>query len=274
MTGMDLINNINSKLKTFECVNGRKPSDDERKEICRKVNLEYRMFRTMNRYNLSGTMSLDEIRDKMELDDKLYEAEVIRQREEDYRRMHGIPEDKAEASFRVFMATVPERYQSASLSEFNSGASVVQHILNGGSCLLTGPTGCGKTRMLYAVCKHLCRNYEPYEVVMDTLPNLIAKIHENSGASDWLEYAGEKYGRSVKILVIDEFDKCKGSDSDYEVLNHIINERYSNLLQTIVCGNGDIEKAKNILGDAVVSRLIGKADGGRYFCQQGKDRRQ
>ena len=210
----------------------------------------------------------------MELDEKEHEMQVIREREEDYRRMHGIPEDKAEAAFRVFMSTVPERYQGASLTEFNAGATVVQHILDGGSCLLTGPTGCGKTRMLYAVCKHLCRNYDPYEVVMDTLPGLIAKIHENSGASDWLEYAGDKYGRHTKVLVIDEFDKCKGSDSDYEILNHIVSERYNNMLQTIVCGNGDIEKAKNILGDAVVSRLTGRADGGRSFSQQGKDRRQ
>lgn len=274
MTGMDLIANMNDKLRTFNAVNGRKPTDEERKEICRKVKLEYKMFRTMQRYNINGTVSLEDIRDKMELDDKLHESQVIREREEEYRRMHGIPEDKAEAAYKVFMATVPERYQRASLTEFNAGATVVQHILDGGSCLLTGPTGCGKTRMLYAVCKHLCRNYEPYEVVMDTLPGLIAKIHENSGASDWLEYAGDRYGRHTKVLVIDEFDKCKGSDSDYEVLNYIINERYNNMLQTVVCGNGDIEKAKNILGDAVVSRLTGRADGGRSFSQQGKDRRQ
>ena len=274
MTGMDLIANMNLKLRTFEAIKGRKPSEDERKEICRKVHLEYKLFRTIQRYNLNGTVSLEDIRDKMELDEKIHESQVIKEREEEYRRMHGIPEDKAEAAFKVFIATVPERYQGASLTEFNAGATVVQHILDGGSCLLTGPTGCGKTRMLYAVCKHICRNYDPYEVVMDTLPGLIAKIHENSGASDWMEYASDKYGKHTKVLVIDEYDKCKGSDSDYEILNHIVNERYSNMLQTIVCGNGDIEKAGNLLGDAVVSRLIGRADGGRYFCQQGKDRRQ
>lgn len=274
MTGMDIIKNMTDKLRTFEAINGRKPSDDERKEIRSRVMLEYKMLRTMKRYDISGTVSIDEIRDKMELDDKLHEAEVIRQREEDYRRMHGIPEDKSEAAFKVFMATVPERYRDASISDFNEGATVIQHIMNGGSCLLIGTTGCGKTRMLYAVCKHLCRIYDPYEVVMETLPNLIAKIRENSGASDWLEYATEKYCKQTKLLVVDEFDKCKGSDSDYEILNHIVNGRYSNMLQTVVCGNGDLEKAKNILGDAVVSRLIGKADGGRFFLQQGKDRRQ
>lgn len=274
MTGINLIENINSKLRTFEAINGRKANDDERREICRRVKTEWQMLRTMERYNIKGSVTIDEIRDKMELDEKQHEAEVIKQREEDHRRMHGIPRDKAEAALKVFMSTIPERYKDASLTEFNSGATVVQHIMDGGSCLLTGPTGCGKTRMLYAVCKHICRNYEPYEVMMDTLPTLIAKIHENSGASDWIEYASEKYGKSTKLLVIDEFDKCKGSDSDYEILNHIVNERYSNMLQTIVAGNGDIEVAKSLLGDAVVSRLTGRKDGGRYFCQNGKDRRQ
>ena len=49
MTGMDIIANMNSKLRTFEAINGRKPSEDERKEICRKVHLEYKLFRTMKR---------------------------------------------------------------------------------------------------------------------------------------------------------------------------------------------------------------------------------
>lgn len=274
MNGMDLIGKMNTQFRTFETIHGRKPDDAERKEICRKVHLEYKMLRTIQRYNLPETISLDELRDRIELDDKLHDKEVLEEREKEYRLMHGIPENVAEASYTAFMTTVPERYKSASLSDFNEGATIVQHILGGGSCLLTGPVGCGKTRLLYAVCKHLCRNYEPYEVVMDTLPNLIAKIHQDCGSNDWLEYADERYCKQTKILVIDEFDKCKGSDSDYEIFNHIVNSRYGNMLQTIVAGNGDIEKAKNILGDAVVSRLTGRADGGRYFFQKGSDRRQ
>ena len=59
MTGMDIIANMNGKLRTFEAINGRKPSEDERKEICRKVHLEYKLFRTMSRYNLGGTISVE-----------------------------------------------------------------------------------------------------------------------------------------------------------------------------------------------------------------------
>ena len=44
MTGMDIIANMNGKLRTFEAINGRKPSEDERKEICRKVQLEYEQY--------------------------------------------------------------------------------------------------------------------------------------------------------------------------------------------------------------------------------------
>ena len=206
---------------------------------------------------------------------RMRNAHIIRKAEEDYKLMHGMESTRSSVALNVFMETVPERYKEASIADFNAGASIIQHILDKkASCLLTGPTGCGKTRLLYAVGKHLAPLHEPYEVVMDTLANLIARIHDSSVAEDWLSYAGDKYGRHTKVLIIDEFDKIKNSNSDYEILTHIINERYGHMLQTIVAGNGDIDSARRILGDAVVSRLTGKADGGRYFHQTGKDRRQ
>ena len=219
----------------------------------------------------SGSMSDEDVTNAM----RLRNAHIIRKAEEDYKLMHGMESTRSAVALNVFMETVPERYREASIADFNAGASIIQHILDKkASCLLTGPTGCGKTRLLYAVGKHLAPLHEPYAVVMDTLANLIARIHDSSVAEDWLSYAGEKYGRHTKVLIIDEFDKIKNSNSDYEILTHIINERYGHKLQTIVAGNGDIDSARRILGDAVVSRLTGKADGGRYFHQTGKDRRQ
>ena len=132
MNGMDLIGKMNTQFRTFETIHGRKPDDAERKEICRKVHLEYKMLRTIQRYNLPETISLDELRDRIELDDKLHDKEVLEEREKEYRLMHGIPENVADASYTAFMTTVPERYKSASLSDFNEGATIVQHILGGG----------------------------------------------------------------------------------------------------------------------------------------------
>lgn len=268
------ISELYKRFDAFGVINGREPDEGERKAIKDKYLLECRMMEAVSKYGLSSNADKDEIMHYVELDQKESDARVLREREEEERVRRGISADAATTAYNVFIATVPERYKGASLSDFNQSATVISHILGGGSCLLTGTTGCGKTRMLYAVCKHMCRQFAPYEVVMDTLPGLMAKVHSNSGAADWLSYAGEKYGKRIKLLVIDEFDKCKGSDSDYEVLNHIVNERYNNMLQTVIAGNGDINTAKDILGDAIVSRLTGRAEGGRHFRQTGDDRRK
>lgn len=270
----NLIAGLYREFDAFKVKTGRMPTEDERRGIKDKFLLEYRMISAMERHNLPADCPHDEVMRYVEQDMRENDARVIKEREEEERLMRGINGDTADRAYNVFIATVPERYKSASIYDFNQGASVIDHILHGGSCLVTGTTGCGKTRMLYAVCKHMCRQFAPYETVMDTLPGLMARVRSDCGASDWITYAGERYGKNTKLLVIDEYDKCKGSDSDYEVLNHIVNERYNNMLQTVIAGNGGIDTAKDILGDAIVSRLTGRAEGGRHFRQTGDDRRR
>lgn len=265
---------IYDKVKKFEEEHGRRITAEERQAIVSELRKELDLQKTKEKYGITENVTYEDIKDKIEYENKQHDLEVMRDREREYRLIHGIPEDMAKASFEAFMKTVPERYKNASMSDFNEGATIVDHILTGGSCLLTGSVGCGKTRLIYAICKSLCKNYSPGDVVVNTLSGLISSIHENSGASDWLDYTNEKYCKQTKLLCIDEFDKCKFSKSDFEIINHIVNERYNNQLQTVVVGNGDLKKAFNILGEAVVSRLTGRTDGGRHFQQDGKDRRQ
>ena len=265
---------IYEKIKKFEEEQGRKATEEERRDIVRRVKKECDLQRTKEKYGITDNVTYEDIKDMIEYENKLRESRVMRERELEYRLIHGIPEDKAKVALNTFMESVPERYKNASLSDFNEGATIVDHLLNGGSCLLTGSVGCGKTRLIYAICKRLCLNYSPGEVVVNTLSGLISSIHENSGTSDWLDYTNEKYCKQTKLLCIDEFDKCKFYKSDFEIINHIANERYNNQFQTVVVGKGDLTKAVNILGEAVVSRLTGRADGGRHFQQDGKDRRQ
>lgn len=265
---------FNNEVNEFKKKLGREATEEERRKIARKVYRLYLRQNVIEDYGLTENTPNEEIEEKIDFAIKFNDSKVIRKREEDYKLIHGITKDRARIALDSFLETIPERYKDASLSDFNEGATIVEHLLSGGSCLFTGSTGCGKTRLLYAVCKHLCPNYAPSEVVVDELSVLISKIHENSGASDWIDYADEKYCRQTKILAIDEYDKCKMTKSDIEIINHIVNGRYNNNLQTIVVGNGDLQKAINILGEPIVSRLTGRAEGGRYFQLNEKDRRQ
>ena len=200
---------------------------------------------------------------------------VMAKEMEEKRVMHGMDADRQDIAYRYFLSTVPPRYSDAQLSDFSSSSAVASHILNGGSCLILGPVGAGKTRLMYAVAKSLAKNYEYGEVVVSSLTMLLAGITANGGQS-WQQYASEHYGTKTKLLMLDEVDKIKASSLDYEITNLIIGERYDNKLQTVMVGNGTIENIRGILGDAVISRMIGEKDGGKLFqlSMSIKDRRQ
>ena len=201
------------------------------------------------------------------------DARVKREEAREYALMHG-EKSASELAYEYFLDTVPERYKNAQLSDFNSSSPVINHILEGGSCLLSGTTGSGKTHMLWALGKELAKKNKLGDVVVMTLSELISSVRSNSSATDWILYATEKFGEAPRILFVDEYDKCKSSPSDYELFNHIIGKRYDNKLQTVLVGNGDITTARNTLGDAVISRLTGKTDNGAYYWVNAKDRRQ
>lgn len=203
----------------------------------------------------------------------LNDAREKRRQAQEYALMHG-EKSASELAYEYFLDTVPERYKNAQLSDFNSNSPVINHILEGGSCLLSGTTGSGKTHMLWALGKELAKKNKLGDVVVMTLSELISSVRSNSSATDWILYATEKFGEAPRILFVDEYDKCKSSPSDYELFNHIIGKRYDNKLQTVLVGNGDITTARNTLGDAVISRLTGKTDNGAYYWVNAKDRRQ
>lgn len=203
----------------------------------------------------------------------LNDAREKRRQAQEYALMHG-EKSTSELAYEYFLDTVPERYKDAQLTDFNSSSPVINHILDGGSCLLSGTTGSGKTHMLWALGKEFANKNKLGDVVVMTLSELISSVRSNSSATDWILYATEKFGEAPRILFVDEYDKCKSSPSDYELFNHIIGKRYDNKLQTVLVGNGDITTARNTLGDAVISRLTGKADNGAYYWVNAKDRRQ
>ena len=265
-----------SALASFEKTHGNKASGEELESL--KAAHVKKFWRGM----ASRLFSVDMDQLSEEEQDELIEKakrkndETVMAKELEAKRvMHGMNADRQDSAYRYFLSTVPPRYIDAQLSDFSSSSTVASHILNGGSCLILGPVGAGKTRLMYAVAKSLARNYEYGEVVVSSLTMLLAGITANGGQS-WQQYASEHYGKNTKLLMLDEVDKIKASSFDYEITNLIIGERYDNKLQTVMVGNGTIENIRGILGDAVISRMVGEKDGGKLFqlSMSIKDRRQ
>ena len=257
--------NFLQSLIEFEKREGRRPTEQEKAQL--KLDFHRRFW--IEKARLAGvdvdSLDEDQLQDAIAQTIKNHEMSVIQERQEELRIMGKTDTSEFERKMSYFMSTVPPRYKDADLSDFTSGARIVNHILSGGSCLILGPTGVGKTRLMYAIGKSLVKTFGYGEIEVHTLTMLISSIRSNSGSQDWVDYAHEHYGVNTSLLIVDELDKIKGNRSDYEIINLIIGERYDHKLQTVLVGNGTLDEAREILGDASISRLIGDKEGGMLF---------
>lgn len=172
-----------------------------------------------------------------------------------------------------FMERVPPRYKEASLKDFSEGNPIAQHVLKGGSALLLGNPGTGKTRLIYAIARELIERGETSGTVeIINMLDLLADVKERGG-DNWPKYTKTRYGK-VRHLFIDEMDKTNGSNCDYSIISDLVSYRYNNMLATVIAGNGSKELAVDMLGPAVFSRITGRADGGALYEPKGEDRRR
>ena len=257
--------NFLQSLIDFEKREGRRPTEQEKAQL--KLDFHRRFWIEKTRLAGVDVDSLDEdqLQNAIAQTIKNHELSVLQERQEELRVMGKTDTSELERKMSYFMSTVPPRYKDADLSDFTSGARIVNHILSGGSCLILGPTGVGKTRLMYAIGKNLVKTFGYGQIEIHTLTMLISSIRSNSGFQDWADYAHEHYGVRTSLLIVDELDKIKGNRSDYEIINLIIGERYDHKLQTVLVGNGSLGDAREILGDASISRLIGDKEGGMLF---------
>ena len=94
-----------------------------------------------------------------------------------------------------------------------------------------GPSGVGKTHLLYAITNRITKNYPDYRVIYvsgeEFTNQLIDAIHRNITP----EFR-EKY-RKADVLLIDDIHFIAGKDSTQEEFFHTFNELYKNNTQII-----------------------------------------
>ena len=111
-----------------------------------------------------------------------------------------------------------------------------------------GPSGVGKTHLLYAITNRITKNYPDYRVIYvsgeEFTNQLIDAIHRNITP----EFR-EKY-RKVDVLLIDDIHFIAGKDSTQEEFFHTFNELYKNNKQIILTSDRppkDIKTLENRL---------------------------
>ena len=111
-----------------------------------------------------------------------------------------------------------------------------------------GPSGVGKTHLLYAITNRITKNYPDYRVIYvsgeEFTNKLIDAIHRNITP----EFR-EKY-RKADVLLIDDIHFIAGKDSTQEEFFHTFNELYKNNKQIILTSDRppkDIKTLENRL---------------------------
>lgn len=183
------------------------------------------------------------------------------------------PKAPERSPFEDWLERVPSRYRSARYEDFGEGArDHWQHVMEGGSMLMVGGTGVGKTHFLWAMANEIARNGLQDYMRVTTLQELLSECR--TYGSDWSKYAVDVFGsNSVRWLFVDECDKINGSDNDVVIVSTLVDTRYSKELCTVFVGNGTRDSLVKRLGEPVVSRLTAGNEGGRLFVVSGDDRR-
>ena len=134
---------------------------------------------------------------------------------------------------------------------------------------ITGKAGTGKTHLAYAIANYCAEEIAP--VLFWNIPELLKNIRDDYGQR--LENkSGEfrKLMESRDLLVLDDLGAEKMTEWVEETFYIIINNRYEEMLPTIITSNLTLDELSTRLNDRIVSRIAGMCD---VFELKGKDRR-
>lgn len=123
---------------------------------------------------------------------------------------------------------------------------------------LVGDRGTGKTYLAACIIRQYLENRQSweYKYCKPFLDKYKSYFWGNSIEKH--EIADEvKKMKKAKILILDEIDKIKSNTEDISILYDIINERYNNLLKTVLIGNvkKGVDSFEKIFGYSLADRI-------------------
>jgi DNA replication protein DnaC len=179
--------------------------------------------------------------------------------------------EKIRTIYREFVRQVPPRFQNATFSSFQCSSDkqrkTVEYLKTGGSAVIYGSNGVGKTHLAYATCEYQARQGKSagYILAFDFF-NEVRKSFAN-GSTD--EVVGKYHG--YDLLVIDEIDKTQGTPTEFVYLYSLINERYNYMKPTILITNATPSEFGAIIGESALDRV---ASDGKVIDLTGDNYRQ
>lgn len=125
-------------------------------------------------------------------------------------------------------------------------------IAQGGSLLIAGPTGTGKTHQAYGAIRSLLTAGVRLRWHATTAADLYAAQRPRPGHD--AERDLQALMRS-SLLLVDDLGAAKTSEWTEELTYRLVNHRYEHLLPTVFTTNLTIRDLRDALGDRIASRL-------------------
>jgi DNA replication protein DnaC len=123
-------------------------------------------------------------------------------------------------------------------------------------CLLLGNVGTGKTLLGTALVNHCLDRDGPNSAMFCTLIDLFRRIKDTfDPSSSGTESAVRRRLETVPLLVIDEIGVQFNTPFEQATLTALINQRYNELLSTVLVGNLTVEECEAILGERAMDRF-------------------
>lgn len=216
-----------------------------------------------------------ESRDKREMEEygrilQDDERDMIIEKEE-LQRKKDKENEKIRTIYSEFTRQVPPRFKDATFSSFQCSSDkqrkTVEYLKTGGSAVIYGSNGVGKTHLAYATCEYQARQGKlaGYILAFDFFNEI-----RNSFSNGSTDKVVGKYHR-YDLLVIDEIDKTQGTPTEFVYLYSLINERYNYMKPTILITNATPSEFAAIIGESALDRV---ASEGKVIDLTGDNYRQ
>lgn len=183
--------------------------------------------------------------------------ERIAKEEAEDREAERIKEESRRARIEARLKEFPRRYADKTFANFKASTpsqrQIVKHLKDGGSAVIYGGNGTGKTHLAFAAVRNQIESGKDskYVLAYDFFTDIKNSFSDSSTEAVMRRYEGCDY------LVIDEVDKSFGTVTEFVYLYTLVNRRYNNLRPTVLITNASEKDLVTVIGASTISRIGG-----------------